>query len=115
VSDSELNGPLSDTEQGGEGTTFRYPAISAAITGEEVENAAFAAQSAGEPRTPQVMVRAPRPCMSVFCQNKFYGSGTGCNRDGESGIIKTKMTRRIKGKTSVRICNFHPKYLNFPL
>jgi hypothetical protein len=56
VSDSELNGPLSDTEQGGEGTAFRYPALSAAAnTAEEVENAAFAAQSAGEPRTPQVI------------------------------------------------------------
>jgi hypothetical protein len=63
VSDSELNGPLSDTEQGGEGTAFRY--LSAAATAEEVENAAIAAQSAGEPRTPQV-IRAQRPCMSVF-------------------------------------------------
>jgi hypothetical protein len=56
VSDSELNGPLSDTEQGVEGTAFRYPAaLSASNTAEEVENAAFAAQSAGEPRTPQVI------------------------------------------------------------
>ncbi len=69
VSDSELNGPLSDTEQGGEGTAFRYPALSAAAnTAEEVENAAFATQSAGEPRTPQV-IRAPGPCMSVLMVN----------------------------------------------
>ncbi len=67
MSDSELNVPLSDTEQGGEGTAFRYPALSAsANTADEVENAAFAAQAAGEPRTPQV-IPAPRPCMSVFC------------------------------------------------
>jgi hypothetical protein len=63
VSDSELNGPLSDTEQGGEGTAFHYPPLSAAIAG-EVENAAFAAQSAGEPRTPQV-IRASRSCRSM--------------------------------------------------
>jgi len=53
VSDSEVNGPLSDTEQGGERTAFRYPAVSTSHT--EEKSAATNAQSADEPRTPQVI------------------------------------------------------------
>ena len=50
MSDSELNGPLSDVEQGGEGpVAFRYPPVNT-----EENTGVVSAEVAADPLTPQV-------------------------------------------------------------